>query len=356
MSLRFLYIVCLLSPNILLQAQPLLKGKIVRTDNLAPIAGASIYINNTSIGTSSAEDGSFSISNPVNGELIISDVNYERIIIKLVVNEIPGKKFLFKMSAREDLLENILVLPEATRRKYLDIFRKNFLGITQEADYSRITNLQAVNFIPGDAPGVIVAVSDTPLHIINKLLGYDIIFDLVNFSYNPKSGESSFYGYTRYKSLGDKSRWKKNRRHAYYGSALHFFRSLTVDRLSVEHFEMYLVKTDSLAQNKMDIAMKTTAQDIVKQDSVNHTYTLLFPEKLMVQYLREPAGKKYLSSKVMLSGSFPGGSRSYLIRNGGNIIIDTFGIVQDPMSLLYNGYWGYEKAANLLPYNYFPTE
>ena len=54
-----------LSPNILLQAQPILKGKIVRTDNLAPIAGASIYINNTSIGTSSAEDGSFSISNPV---------------------------------------------------------------------------------------------------------------------------------------------------------------------------------------------------------------------------------------------------------------------------------------------------
>lgn len=344
-------------------AQNKLSGRVLDQSGNTAIAGASVYFNNTSIGTITNEKGEFTIINPINGELIISSVGYERLVHKLNPANLAGKSFTFKLAEKEATLRDVMILPDAMRKKYLQLFKENFLGLTEEADLSRITNLQSIDFAAGDEKNAFIAYSDTPLTIINKKLGYIIKFDLVEFSLNQRTGQTSFYGYTRYEDMGDKKRWAKNREKAYYGSTLHFFRSLISNKLEKQSFSILRVRTDSLRQTdrlgnvfykKMDVGIPVTANDIVQKDSTQNIYIAGWKDKLMVQYLKNPASKGYLSKKTMIDGNLPIGARSYLLLNELAVGIDDYGILTNPMNVFFTGYWRYEKAANLLPYNYYP--
>ncbi len=361
--MRIFYIaICTLLPASLF-AQNTFSGRVLSKSDNTPIAGASVYFNNTSIGTTTNEKGEFSIINPINGEVIISSVGYERLIHKLSSTERTGKSFTFKLAEKEATLRDVMVLPDALRKKYLQLFKENFLGLTEEADMSRITNLQSIEFAAGGEKNAFTAFSDTPITIINRKLGYIIKFDLVEFYLNQRTGQTSFYGYTRYEDMGDKKRWKKNREKAYYGSTLHFFRSLVSNTLEQQSYSILRVRVDSLRQTdplgnivfkKMDVGIPITAKEIVRRDSSENIYTASWKDKLMVQYLKNPASKAYLSSKTIMNGAIPIGARSYLLLSETQVGIDDYGILTDPMNVFYSGYWSYEKAANLLPYNYYP--
>jgi hypothetical protein len=353
----------LLSANLF--AQNKFRGRVLNDADLTPIVGASVYFNNTSIGTITNEKGEFSISNAISGEVIISSVDYERLIHKLNTGQLAGNSFTFKLVEKQATLRNVLVLPDALRKRYLEIFKTNFLGLTEEADMSRISNLNAINFSAANEKKAFIAYSDTPLTIINRKLGYIIKFDLVEFYFNEQTGQTSFYGYTRYEEMGDKKRWTKNRQRAYYGSTLHFFRSLINNELEKESFSILRVKTDSIKQTnkqgltyfkRFDVGIPLTLTDIVKKDSSTYLHVVSWKDRLMVQYYKNPASKVYLSKKIMLTGGLPTGVRSYLTIHAENIHIDNYGILTDPMNIFFSGYWVYEKAANLLPYNYYPDK
>lgn len=348
-------------------AQQSISGKVLNEEDNSPIAGASVYFNNTSIGTLTSSDGNFYLPEAVDGELIISSVGYERLIYKLRITALKGKNFIFKLVPKESLLQDVLILPDATRRKYLQLFQENFLGVTEEAASSKITNLSDVYFVSvPNEKNSFKAMADTPLTIINNKLGYRIRFELVAFYLDQNTGQTSFYGYTRYEEMGDKKRWVKNRENAYYGSTLHFFRSLISDSLENEKFALHLVRTDTLpagpndpvglAPRKMDVAWGIKAKDIVQKDSLTSSYKVSWQNKLMVQYLKEPSGKSYLKSTRFISGGSQPGFRSYLHLLADAIQVDKYGIVIDPTALYFSGYWVYEKAANLLPFNYYPAK
>jgi len=57
---------------------------------------------------------------------------------------------------------------------------------------------------------------------------------------------------------------------------------------------------------------------------------------------------------VMLMDALPVGVRSYITGLVPYFFIDKNGIAEDPLSVRYSGYWMYEKAANMLPYDYQP--
>ena len=363
----FLYIISLFFYILPAHAQHILTGKVLSDQNGSPIGGASIYFNNTSIGTLSNETGDFSLPGAIEGELIISSVGFERIIYKVGKEELGKRSFTFRLQPKEAMLQDVMIMPDATRKKYLALFRENFLGMTEEADNSKITNLGSIYFVkpPGDKNGII-ALSDTPLHIINRKLGYNIQFDLGEFYLNEKSGTTSFYGFTRYDEMGDKRKWVKNRRRAYYGSTVHFFRSLISNRLTEEGYSIYKVIEDSIKRtgntisisnsNTMSMAVPVKATDIVKKDSSSDMYAASWGRKLMVQYHKKPAGRDYLGRKVMISGSLPNGFRSYLNTDEKTVLIDQNGLLENPLVVFFSGYWIYEKAANLLPYNYIPEK
>jgi CarboxypepD_reg-like domain len=360
---RFYYIICFLLLSIVSFSQITLSGKVVSEDTNLPVASASIYFNNTSFGTTANELGEFSLVLPdlANLELIVSSVGFEIIVYKIQANETSGHSYIFKLKKKEALLQGLLILSDATRRKYLQLFKDNFLGITEEAASSSITNLDAVYFTrPENEKNSFKAYSDTPLIIINKRLGYKISFQLQEFYYNENNGSTFFYGYTRYEELGDKKKWIKNRRKVYYGSTLHFFRSLISNTLQKEAYSVFIIKTDTIKQADgtikiIEMAIPVTAAQVIQKDSINKgNYILTRKNKIMVQYNRQPATKDYLQRRIFINGALHVGFRSYLVLSNGTVEIDRNGILLNPLSVLFNGYWIYEKAANLLPYNYTP--
>ncbi len=73
-------------------------GKLINSSDKTPIANASIYFNNTSIGTVSNVDGKFSFSNLPTSELllIISCVGYETLQYNVTQNDF-GKNIIFEL-------------------------------------------------------------------------------------------------------------------------------------------------------------------------------------------------------------------------------------------------------------------
>jgi hypothetical protein len=318
------------------------------------------------LGSLTNSNGTFYLPDAITGELVISYVGFERLVYKINSLQIEGKSFTFKLAPKTAMLPDVLMLSDVTRRKYLQLFQDNFLGITEEADAASIQNLSDVYFVGvANEKNSFKAVSDQPLIISNNKLGYRIRFELVEFYLNQSTFQTSFYGYTRYEDMGNKKKWVNNRKNAYYGSTLHFFRSLIGDSLNKERFELHLVRTDTLQPGpnearkmprKVDVAWGIQASDIMKKDSLSTSYNISWKHKLMVQYLIEPKGKTYLRHKHPLGISSQPGIRSYLHLISPAIRVDAYGIVEDPMSLYYTGYWVYEKAANLLPFNYYPDK
>ena len=359
--------ICLLLPAVIF-SQKTISGVVLNDENNQPIAGASVYFNNTSIGTSANSEGRFLLPVPelMNSELIVSAVGYELLVFNVSAATVENKNYIFKLSAKVQQLRDVLILTDAVRRKYLSIFETNFLGITEEASRCKIENRKDIFFTSGDAKNTFRAYSDTPLVIVNKMLGYKISFELVDFYYNEQNGRTYYYGYTRFEEIGDKNRWVKNRKNVYRGSTLHFYRSLIANTQKEEKFQLYLVKPVSFssggtnakppaAKEEMAMAVGITASQIIQPDSSNvNQFKVTVDGKLMVQYDKEPASKKWLSTHTFLTGSMPVGFRSYIKVNAPFISLSNTGIVNNPMDLEYSGYWIYEKAANMLPYDYDP--
>ena len=314
-------------------AQVTFLGRVVSESTGLPLEGASVYFNNTSIGTSTNVDGRFSLYLPGidHAELIISSIGYQRLVYNTEAITIQNKNFVFKLTPKEDQLKDVLILTDPVRRKYLAIFEREFLGLTQEASRSSILNKKDIYFTKGEGKNVFNAYSDTPLVIVNKMLGYTISFELVEFFYDEQSGSTAYFGYTRFEEMGDKSRWIKNRKNAYYGSTVHFYRSLIANNLKKEGYRIYMthpmnLSTDSsnsdntnmITPNKtkeeMDIAVEVNASQIIKKDSTDsNNYIVNVPDKLMVQYGKNPSSINYLSKNFFfVQGSMRVGFRSYV--------------------------------------------
>jgi CarboxypepD_reg-like domain len=356
-------------------AQIVIQGTVLSEATGLPVEGASVYFNNTSVGTSASAAGKFSIPLPpmLNAELIVSAVGFQLLVFKPDAESVENKRLVFKLTPKEQQLKDVLILTDAVRKKYLALFEKNFLGITEEASMSAIKNRKDIYFTSGGIKNSFKACSDTPLVVINKMLGYKISFELGEFFYDENNGRTFYYGYTRFEEMGDKKRWIRNRRQCYYGSTVHFYRSLIANDLKKQGYAIYLIQplhdsTDSSNNRNQKKEMKPpdemqgfsvargiTATQIIAEDSSNgNNYKVTIPGKLMVQYSKEPSSKEYLKKNTLVEGNLPVGFRTYITVKAPAIILDKAGIVANPLEVEYSGYWIYEKAASMLPFNYTP--
>ncbi len=334
-----------------------------------PVPNASVYFNNTTIGTTTNQGGEFNLTVPVffNTELVISGNGYEVFLYKPVAAQMASKKFVFKLHSREPKIENKIDPGIDSKKRWLNIFYKNVLGISEEADKSTIRNEKSIYFVPGVNKTSFVAYADTPLVIINPLLGYKISFNLVEFLYNEATGYCDFSGYACYEEMNDNTKYIKNRRQCFYGSSLHFYRSLIANQLPQQGFGTFLQLpfSDSLIEQskragalllpeEQSKIVPVIAQQILFIDSANN-FSISVTGRLLVQYYKNPFAKRFLSKNISNKGMLPGGVETYLsFKSGTPIGINSAGVLSDATGVSYDGYWMYERLANTLPYDYQP--
>ena len=388
-------------------AQISIKGKVVSNDN-KPIEGASVYLNNTTVGTITNAKGEF-LFETKNGqfELIISYLGFKKINYSLNTSTYK-KSLLFKLSEETNILDEVVLQKTKYNEDWhynLSRFKREFIGTTEIAKNCKILNPKVLHFEFNAKNNILTAYATAPLQIKNKDLGYKISYDLVNFVIN--KNYSSYLGYSKYTQLkGGKrkqKRWNKNRELTYKGSVIHFFKSVIDDSFTEQGYvinqfkrvknperpsedeikkarELIKLSRSSIVFRKQIDAPKNAIDSagiilnkirlpkfrdylykskLTKNEVLtfkNNFYQLSFKDNLSIVYNKELEEEGYILRLPFSKRRKKLPQTSSVFPFKKNSLVDKNGLLVNPLDVYYEGYWSYEKFANSLPLNYTPED
>ena len=223
-------------------AQRTIKGKVVNNSNGESLAGSSVFISNSSKGTVSDKQGYFELNDiPVGKhDLVVSSIGYETNAFSFSTEQLPLQlKIEMEVKVRE--LGNVTVEPfiEEGWNRWGKLFTDNFVGSTPNAIQCKIKNQKAIRFRFYKKSNRVIAWSDEPVILENKALGYKISYQLEDFEVDFKTGVTAFAGYPFFEEINkSRKKWERNRDKSYYGSMMHFMRSIYHDSLASDGFEV----------------------------------------------------------------------------------------------------------------------
>jgi hypothetical protein len=406
---RLLLAILLFFIQLFALSQQTIKGTVVNAESGAVIPGSSVFISNTSRGTTSDNQGHFELTNIPSGkyELIISSIGYETIVFPFSEKDLPVKlKVEMKVKVKE--LGNVIVEPflEEGWDKWGKLFTEHFIGTVDNAERCKIKNTEAIKFRFYRKSNRVVAYADEPLQIENRSLGYTIQYQLENFEVNFREQSTIYLGYALFTDRTKEgkeppARFRQRRDEAFKGSVVHFMQSIYKNQLQQEGYEVRrMVRTPNhekarvrsiyrgvrrLTTGNSNVSVQIKQEGIsndssayyeriIRQDDnidtygsallsadsliveVEGNYKLIhFDNYLFVTYKKELEEDKYLTSQNV--GRKKTFQRSLVILNDGNIIAtDEAGNYFNPQDFFTSGYWGWsEKIANMLPSDYTPS-
>lgn len=360
------------------QQQFQITGKVVDEQG-KPMPFASVFLNQTTIGDRTAENGTYHIKQvpPGKYELIVSYLGYEPLLIPVNVDrDLAGVTAVIKPKAGQ--LKEFVVRRDPQRDAWMKLFKETFLGNSDNAKQCRILNDQVIDVWFDQSENKLTAQAEEFIVIENKALGYTIRFLLIVYENNFRNGHCMYYGNPLFelmkpKNKAQQKRWEKAREKAYYGSAMEFFRSIAAGTIREDGYEVRkmvrrsrnadYVPSDSIQgtpkiqQGSMfskNVAYLYTP--LLPNDSIFHKtdsgYALAFHDLLHVTYTKEKEGADYMKFMRYGENIKPGPQTSIITLIAPEAGIDISGTLAEPMNILYEQYWGFEKMAEMLPLNY----
>lgn len=407
----FLSIVIILVIQIT-QAQVRISGQIME-ENGKVLSAASIFLAGTSYGTIADDSGKFVLTSIPAGryDLIVSFSGYRTYSQAIDVRTISNFSLpIVTMQLASSELEPVVVSPfvKSDWVTWGKFFLENFLGTVPEANQCKLKNHKVLEFRDYRKSGKLKVIANEPLIIENRALGYNLRYQLEQFEYNFKTGVLLYTGYPLFKpevarNPKQQARWEAARAKTYFGSYLHFMRSIYRNKLPEEGFEMRsLVKMTNAEKQRVKTIMKNTITtgsiainlnepeaggfpssdsmiyyrkvlrqadtidylypQIIPADSVAYqvnpqTAGMFFENYLQITYLNAKEDKTYPPLRKN-TDLVPGNPTSLItLTNGNSIEIDKSGAFFAPLDLLLHGYWAWsQKIATMLPYDYLPPE
>lgn len=344
-------------------------GKVMDSSNYSPLGHASVYLSNTSIGTTTSQDGSFFLTNipPGSYKLIISYIGFKTQIF--TIDEQSNERF-FTIQMKRDVtqLERLVVNADKFNKAYLKDFEKYFIGTDENASNCIITNPEVLFFYFNKQTSRLTANATKVLVIANKSLGYKIYYDLQYFYFDDSTRHLTYFGYPKFEALHAKNertkrQWDENRMKAYLGSMRHFMKALISRKLKKEGFKVHklekiedpyskktytLVHSDGLPYDSI-IAKARDRLGYVKLIFDNSLYITYSPPRwtgispkihIVISPIQTLIKSRYPPSILTLIKA------TYIDRNGD---------LTDPMMVIKKGGWAHNSVADLLPINYEPS-
>jgi len=272
-----------------LYGQGIITGVVTDSFTGEPLPNATVYVNGTTNGTTTAEDGRFElkgVSYPAT--VVFSFVGYEpqahdyyrnpgELSIKLKTSELPEIEVSGKI-AKKDLTyfkrmflgddrwgrqatilnQNAIVIDSTvhTIHKQVETIRNTFRTEYLTNEFYTITNKTIDTIKIKDR--LFTAWATEPLVIDLPLLGYILYVDLVKFSVRTTGNATScdilgYFYYKPYENQGKRrqQRIEENRRRAYYGSSQHFLRSVYQNSLSENGYVISVPQTRTKGRRKI---------------------------------------------------------------------------------------------------------
>lgn len=390
-------------------AQADLGGQVLSADNRQPVVSANVYISNSSIGTVTDEKGHFLIRNFPAGryDLVVSCMGYTTQVITVSSAQLP-KQLTVLLQPKVNELQEVIVEPYDKNgwERWGDFFIENFIGTSAFARDCKLLNRDVIKFRFSKKKNKLEVIANDRLVIENHALGYVLKYDLTRFEYDFGTRILLYQGYPLFEEMESKrsgrlKRWAANREDAYFGSVMHFMRSLYRNKLVEQHFEVRrLIKIPDAEKKRVKALYRSQAVNatingtvmldgqlpglrrdsaayyrkvmnepesmnvlinkILTGDSIAYaldsaTVGLEFPDYLQVVYTQKRTPPEY--QKMLPRGVYSIPLTSELVRTSPNpIMVLASGNYFEGTDLITSGYWAWsEKIANLLPNEYWPV-
>jgi hypothetical protein len=352
--------------------QYVILGKVINGADKKPVADASVFLNNATVGTKTGDGGTFRLNNvrPGQYDLVVSIIGYQTLHTAVMVNNDISLPDL-EISPKTILLKEVKIGPNRDWEKDYEKFKRLFLGASEFADKCKILNPHLLAFDYDPDTKIFSASTSDFLEIENNALGYKIKYLLSDFTNDDDKGILYFEGSASFEEMaGSKSeqrRWQKNRLSAYEGSSMHFLRSTITNSTETEGFKVLRLirKTNpdysiSLKNHYIETLVnkpELSVNDFVKLTNVKGQFALAFKDCLYVMYAKkfaEEAAKGKTSTTDGSPGFLDDPVVTTVIFDAPYAFFDYNGIIINPQSILFNGAWGKSRIAELLPVDYVP--
>ena len=387
----YLVLFCWLSQTVF--SQHVLSGKVYDFNTGAILPSVSIYINNSSKGTTTNTNGEFVLDNisVSNFDIVASCVGYETFSVSITKDNLLTE-FNIKLKSKSVELQSLILqaYEKDGWNKWGRVFTESFIGLKHGITNCEIKNYKTIKFVYNKKAQTLAAYADEPLIIVNKDLGYEVKYDLQNFLRNFKTGLIFYEGYPFFTNIDAREKkvrkWKAARLIAYNGSVLHFMRSIYRNKLQQEGFEIkVLVRYPNKEKERVKriyknlMVKKEGILEIIQNDSTAY-YSSIIKQSDSLDYIYpnaiQPDSVAYLIDKTAVGLGFnnhlqvtynalqdyankmaSNNSQKQVsiisIINDGEISIFSNGSYYNPSNFFTEGYWAYsEKLNNLLPVDY----
>ena len=331
-------------------------GKVTDRQTGLPLVGASVFCQNTTIGTATGTEGNFQLNLPGGGyDLVISYSGYETFSIRIDPGIENIRSLSVQMKLKDKNLEEVAIVATNEVKdgweKYGALFREQFLGMTRNSELCRIENPETLRFLYSRKRDRLKVLAREPLRITNNALGYVIRYELDSFIHEFATGNTESVGYALFDKMKggeeDEQTWKTNRENAYYGSMFHFMRCYYDSTLALNGYK--LDRLDAVT-NKI-IAIRNPYDSSIYQLTPSGEVLLMNKGKLRVAYTLEQPEKKYLAARKLAENTT---IQISILEFPSEITILENGYFHDQKEILALGYWAWEKIADMLPYDYDP--
>ena len=330
-----------------------------------PMPGASVFAENTTLGTSTDADGNFKLYLPPGGyEVIATFTGFNSSRKRIATTD--NLPLNFELKVHEKQMMDIAVVSSSEVKdgwiKYGDFFIAEFIGKTENSNNCTIKNKEAIHFYFSKRRNRLKVTSDEPLLIENKSLGYNIRYNLDSFTHEYNTNISWFTGSPLFEEIPladstDITQLKQRadaRKKAYDGSILHFMRSVYNKKLKENGFEIQFIVKDNGNDRALKLKNFYGALNYNFYDSTQTVEIKPNQTDLGVIYIKEKPSPDFLASRDNEPSAFQFSVLSFL--PGETLVIEKNGYYYEQTDVTISAYWTWEKVADLLPYNYMLTE
>ena len=342
----------------------LITGKVLDATTQLPLQGASVFAQNTTIGTATDAQGNFKLR-LLNGgyDLIVTFTGYQTVSRRITTADALDNNLVITISQKDKSLEDVVI--RSTNEvmdgleKYGSFFVDNFIGKTANSSQCIIKNKDVLKFYFFKKKNRLKVLASAPLEIENLALGYTIKYTLDSFTHEYGSQLSTYSGYPLFKDLqpandAQKNTWYSIRLKAYYGSMLHFMRSVHNKNVKEEGFEVQFVTTNNAVETAIPLVDVYGALNYNKNDSTQLVEITPNQQNMAVLYNKAAPDPLYISQTNDVIRKFQ--LSVITIAADQSVGIEQNGYFFDQNDILINGYWTWQKVADVLPYDFRPQQ
>ncbi|MEX0820764.1 MAG: carboxypeptidase-like regulatory domain-containing protein [Rhodothermales bacterium] len=280
-------------------------GTVTDTETGEPLPGANVFLDQTTTGASTNDDGHFEVGPVAPGSyrVVVSMVGYTPLTRAVVI--VPEQaRYRADFEMEPDVIDLGGIDVEAERPRGweddLEHFKEFFIGTSDNARQTEILNPYVLDFTTED--GIFKARASSPLIIENGALGYRItvviayFWEVANTMY--LAGPMHFEA-MQPRDEEEAELWRTHRRDAYEGSYMHFLQSLIAGTLREDGF--FAAHDIILGRNRERV--EVGAFPIVRATERRYLYELSFDHSLYVEYGRQESRIRMARPRAIVHAS-----------------------------------------------------